>query len=211
LPHNLHVNMVSLPMLEPGTIIFNPHAYIDPATQTYRAKYLLILAYAKGGHDLVWRLLTSRSHSRPEQPKCYHGLPYPGFYLGVISPKHGLGTKSWLDLRFFPDGDLKEIRRDVNSGILRHTCSIEHRLLKEAALCVAGADDTSAIQESSIRDHFSRQHRAFIMDDNCFTIHQASLDGSNPIMKRYHGGRPLTDMPCVELEFRKFASCGSPG
>jgi len=142
-------------MFEPGTVLRHAHAYRDTSTGELNPKYLLVLARVKRSHDLVWRLLTSRPHGRPERPACYHGFPYPGFYLGVLAPEKGLGTKSWLDLRFFPDGDVEEIKRDITTGVLSVTCKISSPLLRDAALCVASADDTTARQETSIRDYFT--------------------------------------------------------
>lgn len=138
-----------------GSILLANDFYVDVATGQLLPKYLLVLAHARRSGDIVWRLLTSRAHGRPETPACYHGDPYPGFYLGVILPEEGLGKKTWLDLRALDDGDLGEVRADLASGKLRYVCGLGGGLLRPACLCAAAADDTSTEQEASIRDHLA--------------------------------------------------------
>ncbi len=71
--------------------------YVEPQTGELKPKYFLVLAAPERG-DIVVRLLTSRyAGMRPENPACFHGDPYPGFFLGVLGGE--LGAKSWLDLR----------------------------------------------------------------------------------------------------------------
>ena len=147
--------MVSDARLKPGSILLANDFYVDVATGQLLPKYLLILAHARRSGDIVWRLLTSRAHGRPETPACYHGDPYPGFYLGVILPEEGLDKKTWLDLRPLDDGDLVDVRADLASGKLRYICELGGALLRPACLCVAAADDTSTEQEASIRDHLA--------------------------------------------------------
>jgi hypothetical protein len=141
--------------LAPGSILLANDFYVDLATGQLLPKYLLVLAHARRSGDIVWRLLTSRAHGRPEAPACYHGDPYPSFYLGVILPEEGLDRKTWLDLRALDDGDLGDVRADLASGKLRYVCELGSGLLRPACLYVAAADDTSTEQEASIRDHLA--------------------------------------------------------
>jgi hypothetical protein len=70
--------------MQSGEIYRHDAFYRDMESGQTQRKYLVILAHTDGG-DIVARLLTSRAHGRPENPPCFHGLPYPGFYLGVMA------------------------------------------------------------------------------------------------------------------------------
>jgi hypothetical protein len=72
--------MPAKPSAAPGQIFRHTRYYRDDSG--WQTKYLLVLTGT--ADDFVIRLLTSRAHGRPEQPPCYHGDPYPGFYLGII-------------------------------------------------------------------------------------------------------------------------------
>jgi hypothetical protein len=134
--------------MRPGDIYEVPAFYADPLTGELRTKYVLILA-AFRDRDLVARLLTSRAHGRPEHPRCFHGHPYPGFFLGV--PGRSLEMPTWIDLRALDDIDRNEfalrIKRDV-----RIAGSVPRDLLIEAMECVAASDDTTRGQERALRD-----------------------------------------------------------
>ncbi|MFL9584000.1 hypothetical protein [Stenotrophomonas sp. AB1(2024)] len=142
--------------LVPGSILLANQFYADVANGQLLPKYLLVLARAKRSDDIVWRLLTSRCHGRPEAPPCFHGDPYPGFFLSVINPEAGLGKKTWLDLRALDDGDAYEVRTDLAAGKLQYVCAIGPAQLRLASLCAAAADDTTTEQETSIRDQLAR-------------------------------------------------------
>ena len=101
--------------------------------------------------DIVARLLTSRyAHLRPEDPPCFHGDPYPGFYLGVIGGP--LGAKSWLDLRPLEDLDRWDFARHEETDRLQDVFTLPAPQLQAAMECVASADDTTRAQERVIRD-----------------------------------------------------------
>ncbi len=101
--------------MRPGEIHFHRNFYIDRETGEFRGKYLVVLARLPGG-DIVFRLLTSRQHGRPERPPCYHGDPYPGFYLGIPGPPLDRGT--WVDLRGIEDYDGASAAGEQNRGNL---------------------------------------------------------------------------------------------
>lgn len=46
--------------------------------------------------DCETGLLTSRAYGRREDPPCFHGAPYPGYFLGI--PGQGLALRTWVDL-----------------------------------------------------------------------------------------------------------------
>jgi len=133
-----------------GWIYKDDTFYLDQSDGVLKAKYLLVLA-ALPRHDLVVRLLTSRHPElRPEHPACFHGDPYPGFYLGVLGGP--LTARSWLDLRFLDDFDPKEFDRKLQIERLREVMPLPAALLRSALLCAASADDTTVQQERRLRD-----------------------------------------------------------
>lgn len=139
--------------MQPGDICRHERFYRNPETGELEPKYLLCLARTPAG-DFVARLLTSRAHGRPEQPPCYHGYPYPGFYLGV--PGGPLGARTWLDLRHLEDLDEFEFASKERQGILTRVLSLDHKLLVPAIECAAGAEDTTRYQEQALRDELDR-------------------------------------------------------
>lgn len=124
--------------------------YVEPQTGELRPKYFLVLAAPERG-DLVVRLLTSRyAGMRPEVPPCFHGDPYPGFFLGMLGGE--LGAKSWLDLRPLDDLDRWDFARLEESGRVREIMALPSQQLRLALECAASADDTTRQQERLIRD-----------------------------------------------------------
>jgi hypothetical protein len=134
----------ALPM--PGSIF--RHARYYRTDDGWQPKFLLVLA--ADADSLVYRLLTSRAHGRPEAPPCYHGDPYPGFYLGLLG---GLLTaKSWLDLRRQDDYDTQHFAADQSAGWLIPETTLSLVALCAALDCAASADDTTRRQEARLRD-----------------------------------------------------------
>ncbi len=140
-------------MCSPGDIFKHTRFYVDRSTGEFKPKYLLILS-AENGRDLVARLLTSREHGRPEDPPCFHGDPYPSYYLGFLGGQ--LGKKSWLDLRSLDDIDVDEFRRAIRKNIASRVTSLSAESFTEALDCTARADDTTRQQENLIRDTLAR-------------------------------------------------------
>jgi hypothetical protein len=116
-------------------------------------KFMLALARTPGD-DIVARLLTSRQHGRREDPPCFHGLPYPGFYLSVLGGL--LSTKSWLDLRYLDDVDSANASQLTRKVVLGVVMTLEIELFTQTLDCAAPADDTSIAQERCIRDRLAR-------------------------------------------------------
>lgn len=140
--------------LKPGSIVKVAQFYEDEQGN-WLPKFALVLAFCQRSHDIVWRLLTSRQHGRPEAPCCYHGDPVPGYFLGIIDPDGPLAERSWLDLRQLDDCDFAEAIEDLRSGRITHICKLPDDVFKLAASCAAAADDTSTGQEGLIRDHLA--------------------------------------------------------
>lgn len=133
-----------------GCIYRDDAFYADAKTGALLPKYFLVLAAPVRG-DIVARLLTSRyAGLRPEQPPCFHGDPYPGFYLGVLGAQ--LGTKSWLDLRRMDDLDRWDFARNEEAGRLHEIMQLSVAQLRAAMECAAAADDVTRAQERAIRD-----------------------------------------------------------
>lgn len=136
-----------------GEILLNPAHYVDRQTGESKPKYFLILALSRSG-DLIVRLLTSRVHGRPEQPRCFHGDPYPSFYLGILGGR--LSDKSWLDLRGHPDLDCGTVQKKLQAGQMEVVTTLDRELLAAAMDCAAAAPDTALLQERSIRDSLAQ-------------------------------------------------------
>lgn len=136
-----------------GEIYRHDAFYRSAETHELEPKYLVILATAPSG-DLVSRLLTSRPHGRPERPPCFHGNPYPSYYLGVLGGP--LGAKSWLDLRYLEDFDEFEFQRRIKSKRISRVSVLERKILTDLLECAAGAEDTTRLQESAIRDALAK-------------------------------------------------------
>lgn len=140
--------------MQPGEIHRDSAFYLT-AGGALKAKYLLVLAAPSHG-DLVVRLLTSRPHGHPEQPPCFHGMPYAGYFLGI--PGCELDRKTWVDLR--PQDDLDPIAwcGRQEKGLLRHVMSLHPATIARVIECVAGADDTTRRQEAVLRDVLADLH-----------------------------------------------------
>lgn len=132
--------MVASPLAVPGQIYRHDHYYQD--STGWHTKYLLVLA--ADTDNVVYRLLTSRAHARPETPPCYHGDPYPGFYFGLIGAS--LTAKSWLDLRRQDDYDTRTFAQTIAAGTLVLEITVPSAQLCAALDCAANADDTSRQQ-----------------------------------------------------------------
>lgn len=130
-----------------GEIWSHDAYYLDG--DDFRKKYLLVLAVHADG-DYVYRLLTSRQNNRPVEPACFHGLPYPAFYLGVLGS--GLVKQSWLDLRECKDMDSYEFSKLSREGVLRKVTELQMPQLIGALACAANADDTTVRQRRAMLD-----------------------------------------------------------
>lgn len=140
----------------PGEIYAHEQFYISPESGRYERKYILILAFSRAG-DIVGRLLTSRTHGRPRNPPCFHGNPYPGYFLGALGAP--LTAESWLDLRSMGELDIDEFQRDCRNGLARRVQVMDQMMFLAALECTAGAEDTTRAQEQAIRDYIAN-HRA---------------------------------------------------
>lgn len=133
-----------------GHIFRDAAFYLEPSTGELKSKYFLVLA-APALSDIVIRLLTSRyADVRPQDPACFHGDPYPGFYLGVLGG--ALNSRSWLDLRPTEDLDRWDFARCEETGRLSESIALPSPLFRSALECTASADDTTRAQERLIRD-----------------------------------------------------------
>jgi hypothetical protein len=139
--------------MAPGEIYRHDSFYFDELTGEQRRKFFVVLALLPGG-DVVARLLTSRSHGRPENPRCFHGHPFPSYFLGV--PGKDLGSKTWVDLRYLEDFDGLDVQREVQRGRVTLSMTLEYQALPPLLDCVAGAEDTSRRQERAIRNLVAR-------------------------------------------------------
>lgn len=138
--------------IEPGQIYRDRRFYRDSAGE-FKSKYVLILAISPG-NDLIFSLLTSRQHGRPTDPRCFHGHPYPGFYLGTLG--NPLSRDSWLDLRGLHEAEHDAFLRDMADHIISPITALEAAVLLESLDCAAAAEDTTRHQERTILDTRAR-------------------------------------------------------
>lgn len=138
--------------MEAGQIYIDKQFYCSPDTGQLLPKYFLVLAFDSAG-DVVSRLLTSRKNGRPEDPRCFHGLPYPGFHFGILCG--ALPKPTWLDLRALEDFDRKSMDTRLAGGSIELVHVISGTDLVDALTCTAGADDTTTRQERAIRDQLA--------------------------------------------------------
>lgn len=139
--------------MDSGDIYRHDRFYCDPDTGEIRAKYLVFLAPTRSG-DWVARLLTSRQNLRPRNPPCFHGPPYPGYFLGVPGPP--LDLETWVDLRGMGDVDSTEARDLLRAGIMFQVASLSRPQRVAVIECAAGALDTTVEQERALRDQLAR-------------------------------------------------------
>jgi len=114
--------------------------YLDREAGELKAKFLVALAHTPAG-DVVARLLTSRQHSRPEAPPCFHGDPYPGFFLGV--PGGRLAVRTWVDLRALDNLDEDAVALRIRKGVISAELAIPPATMRPLLECVAAANDTT--------------------------------------------------------------------
>jgi len=141
--------------MDAGDIYRHDRFYRDPEFGAILAKYLILLAPNRSG-DWVARLLTSRENFRPRNPPCFHGDPYPGYFLGV--PGEPLLVDTWVDLRAFADLDSDDASELIARGIMNRVARLPIAVLIEVLDCTAGAADTTVEQECALRDQLAR-HR----------------------------------------------------
>lgn len=137
----------------PGQIYYHPRYYEDPPG-VWHPKYFLLLCSDRSG-DFVFRLLTSRRNDRPRDPPCYHGNPYPGFYLGVLGDS--LVMESWLDLRK-EDRELEStyIQNQARLGAIQRIFSLDSEVMCKILDCASRAIDTTERHSQLMRDQMAR-------------------------------------------------------
>lgn len=135
--------------MTPGEIYRHDRFYVDLETGELLRKYFVVLAILPSA-DFVVRLLTSKAHGRPENPRCFHGHPYPGYFLNV--PGGELGAKTWVDLRHLNDVDSGDVQLLIKRGVISRSMKILPADLSALLECVAAAEDTTRRQEQAIRD-----------------------------------------------------------
>jgi hypothetical protein len=139
--------------MEVGEIYVHDEFYTDTETGELLPKYFVVLAIDQSG-DIITRLLTSRHHGRPQDPRCFHGQPYASFYFGPICSALPLAT--WLDLRAQEDFDLSIFEQRRAKKAIRYVHTLARPDLRAALECTASADDTTIRQETCIRDQLGK-------------------------------------------------------
>lgn len=136
----------------PGEI-YRHDRYYQNAQGGWEAKYLVVLAFSPG-QDIIYRLLTSEQHGRPQAPPCYHGDPYPSYYLGI--PGNPLTRPTWVDLRAADDYDRNDFDADTANGTLSLIMNLPLLVLCAVLTCAANAEDTTNQQNRAMLDQRAR-------------------------------------------------------
>lgn len=136
------------PGVRPGQVVRHARYYRDQEG-AWKVRYLLVLAGTPGG-DVIYRLLISRAYGRARSPRCIHGVPYPGFYLGLLG--RPLKTQSWLNLQQADDYDGLAFLAGLRDGVIEPVVTLSVPLLCSVLDCAANANDTTRQQEGCIRD-----------------------------------------------------------
>src|SRR5471030_2826969 len=110
-----------------GDVWKHSQFYKDATTGELLPKYLLILAVRPDG-DLVYRLLTSQAHQRPQAPACDKDGIHPGYFLGTPTPAGALCKPTWLDLREIEDFDARDFEALTKKNILTLITAFQQRL-----------------------------------------------------------------------------------
>lgn len=132
----------------PGEIYRHDRYYRNEQGQ-WQSKYFVALAFSLG-QDVIHRTLTSRRNGRPETPPCYHGDPYPGYFLGV--PGAPLTRPTWVDLRAADDYDSRDFDAETTNGTLSLIMNLPLPVLCAVLLCTANAQDTTHQQNLMLLD-----------------------------------------------------------
>ena len=134
-----------------GCIYRHDAFYADSASGEVRSKYLVVLALPPGA-DVVFRVLTSRYENlRPDG--CFHGMPYPGFALGVLGGE--LTKPTWVDLREQDDYDADVFRGRLAKGTIASIMQLAPQVLRAVTACAAGAAGTTRRQARYIQDQMA--------------------------------------------------------
>lgn len=142
-------------MPNPGEIWRDSEYYPDAETGEFLPKFLLVVGVRPADGDVVYKLLTSKAHGRPQEPTCFHGFPYPGYFLGILrTPLLPLNT--WVDLRESEEYDRRDFDRFQQRGRLDYVHTLPQETFIDAARCVAGAPDTLKRQRLVIQDVIAR-------------------------------------------------------
>lgn len=145
-----------MPAVIPGRIYRHERFYLERHTGLLKPKYFLVMAVHASG-DCVARLLTSRAYGRPEDPPCFHGAPYPGYFLGI--PGHGLAVPTWVDLRYLEDFDGLDFQRLTARSLISAVLDLPATTFLEVLDCTARADDTTRNQERAVRGELDQRRR----------------------------------------------------
>jgi len=129
--------------------VYRHDRYYRNEQQEWEAKYLVILAFTPG-RDVIHRTLTSRRNGRPEAPPCYHGDPYPGYFLGI--PGDSVTRPTWVDLRATDDYDSNDFDAAMANGTLQLTMTLPLPMICAVLSCAANAEDTTWQQHQALLD-----------------------------------------------------------
>lgn len=133
-------------MATPGEILWWPTC-LRRDDGSFHGKFMLVLGTC-AGNDVVFRLLTSKQYGRPTEPPCYHGHPYPSYYLGVLGDP--LFKESWLTLGPQEDYDGVDFENACKARELQPVGQLPRERLAAILECVAESDDVTGRQRAGL-------------------------------------------------------------
>lgn len=134
--------------IEPGWIYHHSQFYRDQSRKI-KGKFFVVLATSTSD-EVVARVLTSRSNGRIKDPPCFHGVPYPAYYIGDLDGV--LKRETWVDLRAMDDLDASTLSALLADGIVEPLTNLPEEEFLNVLDCTASAEDTTRYQETLIRD-----------------------------------------------------------
>lgn len=113
----------------------------------FMAKYLLVLAKADKGDDVICAAFTSQPNGLTVSPACNHGPPRAGYFVGIPPPP--FTKQTWVDFSSVNTEDELDVARRVTSGRYTKTSASLTPALFCAVLrclCQCGLDDLTQRQ-----------------------------------------------------------------
>jgi hypothetical protein len=134
-------------MPQPGELYHYPNYVFPDGGQ--RDKFVLLMGKTRAD-DWILARTTTQPHGRSHNPPCYHGDPYPGFYINTAG---GLLPKTtWVALDRLDDYDTRDFDTKAAQGKIALVGKLALNTFCQLLDCAIRAQDITAIQERAMRD-----------------------------------------------------------
>lgn len=132
---------------QPGDVYHFPD-YVFPDGSS-RDKFIVLLAVTRASDWIVVRT-TSRQNGRPTHPPCYHGYPYPGYFVELADGLFRLPT--WIALDRFDALDSKAFAARAKSRHVELKGRLGRSLFAGLLRCCVQSDDVTVLQDQAMRE-----------------------------------------------------------